>query len=54
MKMYSKEKNQVSYDELVEEVSLLNLIIDSQQQTMDANLKTIRILLKVLKILRSS
>ena len=54
MKMNSDEKNQLNYDELVEEIVLLNLIIDSQQQTMDANLKTIRSLLKILKTLRSS
>ena len=54
MKMDSEEKNQLSYDELVEEIALLNLIIDNQQQTMDANLKTIRSLFKIVKSLRSS
>lgn len=54
MKINSDEKNQLNYDEWIEEIVLLNLIIDSQQQTIDANLKTIRSLLKILKTLRSS
>lgn len=51
MKKLENKKDQLSYEELVEENKILNLLIDTQKQTIDINSKTIKILFQALRIL---
>ena len=53
MKKIENKKDQLSYEELVEENKILNLLIDTQKQTIDINSKTIKILFQALRILQS-
>lgn len=53
MKKLENKKDQLSYEELVEENKILNLLIDTQKQTIDINSKTIKILFQALRILQS-
>lgn len=49
MKKLENKKDQLSYEELVEENKILNLLIDTQKQTIDINSKTIKILFQALR-----
>lgn|GEM_PF-4411370 len=49
MKKSENKKDRFSYEELVEENNILNLLIESQTETIDINSKTIKILFRALQ-----
>lgn len=53
MKKVENKKDQLSYEELVEETNILNLLIESQKETIDINSRTIKILFRALRSLQS-